>query len=158
MLRTIGTTALLLAALAAPTAAVTAGEFDKPVAARKAVMKLNSFYLGQLGAMAKGKVGYDAGKAQRAADSLLALAKLDASAMWPAGSGNDMLGDGTRAKPEIWGANSDVGAKSKDLETAVEALVKVAGSGLDGLGGAVKAVGKTCGGCHKPYRAEKKKQ
>ena len=156
MLKLLKVVSVLIAIAVLQTATVQAGEMDKPVAARKAVMKLRVFYISQLGGMAKGKIQYDAKKAQGAADGLLALAKLDMSSMWPAGSGNDKLGDMTRAKPEIWKPNSGVGAKAKDLRTATEALAKVAGTGLDGLRGGIGAVGKSCGSCHKAFRVPKK--
>jgi len=130
---------------------------DKPVAARKADMKLRAFYMGQLGAMAKGKIAYDAKVAQGAANSLLTLTKLDGSRMWPMGSGNDKLGDMTRAKPEIWSTYPEIAGKGKAYKMAVENLAKVAGSGLDALKGAIGPVGKGCGGCHKPFREKKKK-
>jgi cytochrome c556 len=146
----------LFAATMIPLSVADASDIDKAVNARQAVMKLRVFYIGQLGAMAKGKVAYDANKAQRAADSLLALANLDGSAMWPPGSGNDKLGDKTRALPAIWGPKSDIGSKAKALGAAVAELAKSAGSGIEGLRGSIGPVGKSCGGCHKPYRAEKK--
>lgn len=157
MLNALRVLTIMLVAAIVPLASAQAGEMDKPLAARKAVMKLNGFYMGQLGAMAKSKIAYDAKTAQGAADALLALARLDTSKMWPPGSGTDKLGDITRAKPDIWAANSDVGAKAKALETALEDLVKVAGGGLGSLQGSIGAVGKTCGGCHKPFRVKKKK-
>ncbi len=147
--------AMVMAAV--PLAAVQAGPMDKPVAARKADMKLRAFYMGQLGGMAKGKIAYDAKVAQGAANSLLALTKLDGSKMWPMGSGNDKLGDMTRAKPEIWSTYPEVAGKGKAYKMAVENLAKAAGSGLDALKGAIGPVGKGCGGCHKPFREKKKK-
>lgn len=156
MKNALGILTILLVAVAIPGASAQAGEMDKPLAARKAVMKLNGFYMGQLGGMAKGKIAYDAKTAQGAANGLLGLARLDTSKMWLPGSGNDKLGDITRAKPEIWAANSDIGAKAKALEDALAGLVNVAGGGLKGLQGGIGAVGKACGGCHKPFRAKKK--
>jgi cytochrome c556 len=152
-MRTLGIAALAVVAFSVT---AQAADMSKPVAARQAVMKLNGFYMGQLGAMAKGKMEYNAKTAQGAANALLALAKLDTSKMWVPGSGNDMLGDKTRAKPEIWSTYPKVAEKGKDLFTALNGFVKVAGTGVDGLRGGIGAVGKTCGGCHKPFRAKKK--
>ena len=112
--------------------------------------------MGQIGAMAKGKAPYDAKKAQGAANSLLALDNLDASAMWLPGSGADKLGDKTRAKAEIWSTYPDVAKKAQALNSALGNLVKVAGTSLDGLRSGIGDVGKSCGGCHKAFRAEKK--
>ena len=133
-----------------------AAEMDKPVAARQAVMKLRAFYLGTLGGMAKGKIAYDAKKAQSAADSLLGLSNLDGSAMWPPGSGNDKRGTKTRALPAIWSTYPAVAEKGKAQKMAEEAMAKVAGNGLAALQGAIGDVGKACGGCHKQFREKKK--
>jgi cytochrome c556 len=153
VLRNIAVAAATMAVLAG---GVQAAGMEKPVAARQAVMKLNSFYMGQLGGMAKGKMAYNAKTAQGAANGLLALARLDTSGMWLKGSGNDMLGKAmTRAKPEIWSTYPEVAKKSKALKAALENLVTVAGSGIEGLRGAIGAVGKGCGGCHKPFREKK---
>ena len=35
-------------------------------------------------------------------------------------------------------------------------MAKVAGTGLDGLRGGMQQLGGACGGCHKPYREDKK--
>ncbi|MAG97859.1 MAG: cytochrome C554 [Rhodospirillaceae bacterium] len=148
--------AFAVVALAVLTGPAQAADMDKAVAARQAVMKLRSFYLGQIGAMAKAKMPYDAKKAQGAANSLLALESLDSSAMWVPGSGADKLGDKTRAKPEIWSTYPDVATKAKALKSALANLVKVAGTGLDGLRSGIGDVGKSCGGCHKPFRTDKK--
>ena len=157
MMKVLRNIVIAMAIAAVPMAAVQAGPMDKAVGARKADMKLRAFYMGQLGGMAKGKIAYDAKTAQGAANSLLALTKLDGSKMWPKGSGNDMLGTKTRAMPNIWSTYPEVAGKGKAYKMAVENLVKVAGSGLDGLKGAIGPVGKGCGGCPKPFRAEKKK-
>jgi cytochrome c556 len=155
MLKALRNIGIAVAAMAVFSVGANAADMSKPVAARQAVMKLNGFYMGQLGAMAKGKMEYDAKTAQGAADAILMLAKLDSSKMWPPGSGTDKLGDKTRAKPEIWSTYPDVANKSKDLMTAAMAMAAAAGTGLDGLRGAIGGLGKTCGGCHKPFRTKK---
>ena len=156
MLKALRNAGIAIAAMSVLAAGAQAASMDKPVAARKAVMVINGFYMGQLGAMAKGKMEYNAKTAQAAADSLLALAKMNTGSMWVPGSGNDKLGDMTRAKPEIWSTYPDVANKGKDLVMALEAMVKVVGTGVDGLRSSIGAVGKSCGGCHKPFRAKKK--
>ncbi len=148
---------LLAVVFMTPTAAQADEALEKIVKARQAFMQIYSFNLGQLGAMAKGEAEYDAKLASASAMNLLAAAKMDNSAMWPAGSGNDngALKGKTRALPEIWSTYPKVAEKSTDLKTALEALVKVAGTDLDGLKGAIGPVGKGCGGCHEDFRAEK---
>lgn len=63
----------------------------------------------------------------------------------------------SRSLPKIWSDWSGFEKAAADLSAAVPALVEAAKSGDQGkIGAALGAVGKTCGGCHKPYRAEKK--
>lgn len=151
----IQTALIAVATSAALTAGVQAADMEAPVKARQAVMKLNGFYMGQLGAMAKGNVAYDAKTAQGAAESLHALATMDTSKMWVPGTSRADLGDTTRAKAEIWTTYPEIGKKSQALKDALGDLVKVAGSGLDGLKGGIGPVGKACGGCHKEFRHKK---
>ena len=127
------------------------------VKARQAYMQLNGFYMGQLAAVAKGQVPYDAAQATGIANSLLALASMDAGAMWPPGSGNDnpALAGKTRALPEIWTTFPAVVEKADALSKALEAMVVAAGTDLASLQGAFGAVGAGCGGCHRSFRAEK---
>lgn len=136
-------------------AALSAQDVGKSVAARKAAMQLYAFYLGQLGAMAKGEVAYDAAAASNAAASLNALANLDGSKMWPPGSDNVTLGDETRALPTIWSTYPAITESSAAFKTAAAAMNGAAGGGLEALQGAIGAVGKSCGGCHEDYRQPK---
>lgn len=133
--------------------------FQNEIGARKALMNLFSFNLGQLGAMAKGEAPYDADTAGVAAENLLLATRMKQSAMWPAGS--DASADGldgkTRAKAEIWGASSAARDKHADLLAAAESLAAEAGNGLDALRGAIGDVGNGCKGCHDDYRMPKKK-
>ncbi|MEP3112534.1 cytochrome c [Nisaea sp.] len=147
----IGLSAALL--VAAPVSAD--GHLEKAIEARKAAMQLYSFNLGQLGAMAKGNVAYDAAAASAAAGNLAALAALSQGAMWPKGSDATAMPDKTRAKAEIWSTYPEISGKSKALADASAAMAKVAGDGLPALQGAMGDVGKSCGGCHKPFRAPK---
>jgi cytochrome c556 len=80
--------------------------------------------------------------------------KLGDEKLWPKGSG----GGETRAKMEIWQDMAGFKSKMKDLENASANLIKVAmGGNLGDSKKAFGAVGKTCGGCHKPFRAPKNK-
>jgi cytochrome c556 len=64
--------------------------------------------------------------------------------------------DATDAKPEIWKDWADFESKIADFEKAALNL-KTAASGKDpaAVGPAVKALGKSCGGCHKAFRKPK---
>ena len=125
------------------------------VKARQAVMQLNQFYLGQLGAMATGKAEYNAEKALAAARSLKLIEAdgIDQSAMWIPGTSTAELGEATRAKPEIWttwpAITKEIGAAKK----AIDAMAEQAGT-LEGLQATIGAVGKSCSACHQ-YRASR---
>jgi cytochrome c556 len=121
--------------------------------ARQSQMRLYAFNLGQLGAMAKGAVEYNAGAAQAAADNLVALATSNQMSYWiPGSSTADM--EGTAALPAIWQPGSEVGAKGKALAEAALAMQAAAGS-LDGIRASIGTVGGACGSCHKAYRKPK---
>ncbi len=149
---TIGA-AILAAATVAPALPLSAQEPDfKPqITARKALMQLYAFNIGQLGAMAKGSAPYDAAAAAAAANNIATLARLDDSAMWPAGSDNFST-EGTRAMPELWDDMADLRQKGMALAEAADAMAAVAGNGLDALRAAMGPLGGTCSACHKAYR------
>ena len=147
--------AIAAAALAVAPAASYAQDVERAVAARQAAMKLYAFYIGQLGAMAKGAVDYDAAAADKAASSLNALASLDQSKMWPQGSGNDALGDATRALPAIWTTYPAVSEKGAAFDAAAAAMAEAAGKDLASLQAAMGPLGQSCGGCHEDFRQPK---
>ena len=149
-------TALALSAtlLGAPAIAQDAKAIEAAVKARKAQMTLYAFNLGLLGGMAKGKIDYDAEKAQAAASGIAAVASLDASRMWLPGTDNTAI-ENTRALPAIWADGSDVGVKAQEFSAAVAAMDAAAGQGLEALQGAMGGLGGACGSCHKAYRAPK---
>ncbi|MGB0504700.1 MAG: c-type cytochrome [Pikeienuella sp.] len=135
-------------------AALAGGHEKHPaVKARQASMQLYAHYLGQLGAMAKGKVEYNAEKADTVAKSLNAVVGLDKSAMWPQGTSNADLPGQTSALPEIWSTYPAVAEKGKALADASAQMASAAGQGLDSLRGAIGGVGAACGACHKAFRA-----
>ncbi len=144
--------AVVISGMAGATA-LADGHLEGAIKARKAVMQLRAYSIGQLGAMAKGEVEYDAAAASAAANNLLALAKLDQSTMWPQGTDNASMPGKTRALPEIWSTYPAVVEKAKAMVVAAEAMAKVAGTDLASLQGAMGGVGGACGGCHKPFQA-----
>lgn len=144
---------LVAAGLAvASTAAIADGHLAKAVKARQAAMQLYAFNIGILGAMAQGKMDYDANAASAAANNLKALSVMDGSAMWPPGSGNDNKDLKTAALPTIWSTWPAVAEKGKAFATAASAMADNAGNGLDALRANIGALGKSCGGCHQDFR------
>ncbi len=159
-MKTIVKLLLPLAVIAALVGVAQAGSHANKAAegaikARQAQMQLYAFHLGQLGAMAKGQAEYNAELASSLAANLKSLANLSGGAMWPMGSDSTAMPGKTRAKVGAWTTYPAVVVKQKAMNMAVAELAKVAGNGQAALGGALGAVGKSCGGCHKPYREPK---
>jgi cytochrome c556 len=138
---------------ALPTVALAA---DDPLAtavnARQSLMKLASFSIAPLGAMAKGEMEYDAEQAQASANNLVALSEINMSGMWPEGSDNQALGKKTAALPTIWETYPKITEKHDAWAEAATELAAVAGDGLDALKSKIGDVGKSCGSCHDDFR------
>lgn len=133
-------------------AAIADTAVDPAVKARQSVMTLYSNSLGQLGAMAKGDVAYDADAASAAANNLVLLTQLNQSTFWPQGTDSGAM-SGTRALPALWENFPDVMAKGQALGEAALAMQAAAGTDLEALRAAMGPLGGACGGCHKAYRA-----
>ena len=146
---TVTTGALVLLA-GMITAAVGVGAAADPIKVRQALMMSQGVHLGALGAIVKGEAPYT-DLANGHAFAVLKISQALTS-MFPEGSG---LGD-TRAKPEIWSDWAKFEQAAADLETAAAKLIEATKGGEPGaIGAALGEVGGACGGCHKPFRAEK---
>jgi cytochrome c556 len=107
--------------------------------------------MGALAAIAKGEVPYTSHAAGHAT-SVAAIGKI-AGDLFPDGSD---MGE-TRALPAIWEQSDKFAQAVQAFQAQSAKLAEVAASGDRGaLGAQLGAVGKTCGGCHKPFRKEKK--
>jgi cytochrome c556 len=133
------------------TALPAAAQFAKPEDAikyRQSVMFLQGQHLGRLGAMASGRVPFDAKVAVDNADVLLTITKLPFAAFV---DGTDK--GNTRAKPEIWAEKDKFMAGATKMQEEVVKLNAAAKSGsIDQLRAAVGEVGKACKGCHDNYQ------
>ena len=138
------------------TASFAAEATDKTVKQRRAYYQVVLSSAGPLFGMLKGKVPYDAAKAQTFANNLKLVSQMKNGHLWPKGSdnANPKLKGQTRALPAIWAAGSDVGAKGKAWREAIAKLASVAGNGKDAMSAQMKLVGATCSACHKAYRAK----
>jgi cytochrome c556 len=143
------------AALALTLGTAQAQDAETTIKARQSHMRLNSFNLGPLGAMAKGEIPYDAAVASAAAGNLAALAAMDQGRLWAKGTGQPE-NDGTRALAAIWESSDDFATKIEGLANATAALADAAGTDLAALQVGMGEVGKACSACHKTFRAEKK--
>lgn len=129
------------------------GPHAAAIKARQSQMQLYAFNLGQLGAMAKGEVEYNSEVATAAAANLATMTRLNAMAMWPAGSDNAQAAN-TRALPDLWQNFADVASKAEALSAAADTMASAAGTDLMSLQAAMGPLGGACGACHKAYRAE----
>jgi cytochrome c556 len=138
------------AALIATTAA--AQDFSAQLKARQGQFRIIALNLGILGGMAQGKAPYDAGSAQRAADSLVAVSKIDPTPLWPAGSDQGSI-EGTRALPTSWSDHAGFLDKWAGFGAAAAQIQTVAANGPEALGSAMGPLGASCKACHSTYRA-----
>jgi cytochrome c556 len=128
-------------------------QFAKPEDAikyRKSSLTVMATHFGRLGAMAQGRVPFDAKAAADNADVLATVAKLPWTAF---GEGTDK-GE-TRAKPEIWKES----AKFKDAidknQAEMGKLVAAAKSGnLESLKTAFGPAAQSCKACHDNFRKD----
>jgi len=125
---------------------------DTPEAAaftyRDGLMKAVQWKVGKLRGMAQGEVPVDEAFFKKTAHDVATLA-----GMIPEGFIPNSIVSGSAATPEIWMNFPDFTQKAADLQTAAQALADAADqNGFEASKGLVDAVGKSCGGCHRPYR------
>ena len=128
-------------------------QFAKPEDAinyRKAGFNIMAAHFGRLGAMAQGKVPFDAKVAAENADVLAVVAKLPLTAFV---EGSDK-GE-TRAKPEIWKEAAKFKEAADTNQAEMAKLVAAAKTGnLDNLKAAFGSAAPTCKACHDSFRKD----
>ena len=143
----------LLAALGATLATPGLAQFAKPEDAikyRKNALFVMSQHFGRLGAMAQGRVPFDAKVAAENAVVLETVSKLPWAAF---GEGTDK-GD-TRAKPEIWKESAKFKEASDKMVAEVGKLNTAAKAGnLDALKAAFGPAAASCKACHDNFRKD----
>jgi cytochrome c556 len=127
------------------------------------IIKERQDSLKEMGAQMKAIIDQlKSGKADKAV-MVEAAKKLDAYAKalpswFPAGTGPE-AGVKTAAKPEIWTQRADFDAAAAKLAPEADKLVMVVDTGdADAIGAQMKAVGGTCGACHKQFRLQDEKK
>ncbi len=145
--------AVAVAALAAALPA--AAQFQKPEDAikyRQAAFTVMANHLGRVGAMAQGRVPFDA---KVAADNTALVASLSKLPFTAFVDGSDK-GLPNRAKPEVWKESAKFKAAAEKMQAEIGKLDAAAKSGsLDAVKAAMGAVGGSCKACHDDFRAEK---
>lgn len=117
---------------------------------RKSVMTVLGHHFGRIGAMANGRVPFDAKVAADNAALVEALSKLPFVAF---AEGTDK-GE-TRAKPEIWTDQTKFKQAAEKMQTEVARLSAAAKTGsLDSVKAAFGAAGESCKACHDAFRKE----
>ena len=144
---------LALALAAAVSLPAAAQQFAKPedaVKYRKAAFTVMAGHFGTLGAMANGRVPFDAKVAAESAQVVDTLSKLPWAGFGP---GTDK-GD-TRAKPEIWTQQAKFKEAGDKMQAEVAKLVAAAKTGnLDNLKAAIGPAGASCKACHDSFRKD----
>jgi cytochrome c556 len=142
----------LVAVLSAGVAMVAIAQ-DAAIDKRTTAMKGAGAAMKQLSGTAKGEQPFSADTV-KAAEALVAHSKT-VPGLFKGGA----PGKGSAAKAEIWSDWAGFEKAAKDYEAAAPQLVPAAQSNeAPKLGAALQAVGGTCGGCHKPFKAEKKQE
>ena len=142
---------LTVAAIAGLASALpAAAQFQKPedaVKYRKAGFTVMAAHFGRLGAMAQGRVPFDAAAATMNAEIVADMSKLPFAGFVEGTSGSEK---GT-PKANVWSDRAKFDAGAKKLQ---EEATKLAASAktLDGLKTAFTATAGTCKACHDDFR------
>ncbi|MDT4870184.1 Cytochrome c' [compost metagenome] len=130
-----------------------AAQFQKPedaVKYRKAAFTVMGAHFGRIGAMASGKVPFDAKVAADNAAIVETMSKLPYAGFVP---GTDK-GD-TRALPAIWTEQAKFNAAAEKMQGEVSKLAAAAKTGnLDAVKTAFGAAGQSCKACHDDFRKD----
>ena len=141
--------ALALAAMAATLSAPAAAQFAKAEEAikyRQGALFVIGQHFGRLGAMAQGKIPFDAKAAQDNAEVVLNMSKLPWAGFGPGTEGG-------KAKPAIWKEQAKYKEHADKFEAEAVKLAAAAKTGnLDNLKAAFGDAAGTCKSCHDAYR------
>ena len=108
-------------------------------------------HFGRIGAMANGRVPYDAKVAADNAELVATLSKLPWAGFMP----GTESGGNTKAKPEIWTEQAKFKDNSDKFQAETAKLAVAAKTGnLDTLKTAFAATADSCKTCHDAYRAK----
>jgi cytochrome c556 len=146
--------AFVLVATAAALATPAMAQFAKPedaVKYRQSALTVMATHFSRLGAMANGKVPFDAKQAAENAAIVETLSKLPWAAF---GEGTDKAGN-TKALPEVWSQQAKFKEASDKLIAEAAKLNAAAKVGtLDALKTAFGPAGGACKNCHDSFKAK----
>ena len=141
-----------IAAAAFTLATAASAQFAKPedaVKYRQSSMFVMGQHFGRIGAMANGRVPYDAQAAVANAEVVADMAKLP----WAGFHVSTKDVTQTKAKGEIWSEQAKFKEASEKMQAETQKLLAAAKtSSLDTLKTQFGATAQTCKGCHDNYR------
>ena len=144
---------LLAAAMALTLAVPAQAQFAKPddaIKYRKASFTVMATHFGRLGAMANGRLPYDAKAAADNAELVTTMSKLPWAAF---GEGTDK-GE-TRAKPEIWKESAKYKEAADKMQAEIAKLNVAAKAGnVEALKAAFGPAAASCKACHDNFRKD----
>ena len=145
---------LVLATAAAAVAIPASAQFAKPedaVKYRQGALFVMAQHFGRIGAMANGRVPYDAAAAVQNAEIVAEMAKLPWAGFGP---GTDKVTP-SRAKAEIWTEQAKFKEHNEKLVGETGKLLAAAKTNsLDNLKVAFGSTANTCKGCHDNFRRD----
>lgn len=145
---------LVLAAAALAVAVPASAQFAKPedaVKYRQSALFVMSTHFGRIGAMANGRVPYDAKAAVDNAEVVADMAKLPWAGFIP---GTDKVSS-TRAKAEVWTEQAKFKEHNEKLIAETGKLLAAAKTNnLDNLKAAFGSTAGTCKACHDNFRSQ----
>lgn len=140
----------IAAAVALPASAQSFQKPEDAIKYRKSALTVMAAHFGTLGAMANGRMPYDAATAARAGDVVAITSTLP----WAGFTAGTDKGE-TRAKPEIWSEQAKFKEHSDKMVAEVGKLASAAKSGnLDNLKAAFGPAAGTCKACHDNFRKD----
>ena len=142
----------LLACAGAVNAELNESQAERAVETRQSLLHLMGWNMAPLGAMARGRIDFDAARVETNAARLQALTAMMADAFAADTRANEVT---TEALDVIWEQPDDFAAKIQDSIDASNRLAAAAATGDQGaMREAIGGMGSSCGSCHDDYRAD----
>ncbi len=142
---------LAVTASAALPAAAQFAKAEDAIEYRQGAFAVLGHHFGRLGAMANGKMPYDAAIAAADGDVIAAVSRLPATGFVPGSE----KGHDTKAKPELWKQLPKVKELNDKMVAEVGKVAVAAKSGnLDQLKAAFGPAAQSCKACHDDFRAK----
>jgi cytochrome c556 len=149
---TIFITIALLACAGSAIAELDQTQAERAVETRQAVLHLMGWNMAPLGAMARGRIDFDAALVETNAARLQALTKMMADAFSADTRANEVT---TEALDVIWEQPEEFAAKVQAVIEASNRLADVTATGDEGaMREAIGNLGSSCGSCHDDFRLD----